>query len=81
MTFEQAMEQGYAIVVSNTHYARELRKKYKYRRFFSVKSKLVDGFKGIYVDEKVKYRFKDSLWYKAYCYGRFAIFGSVPSIE
>lgn len=53
MTFEQALEKGYIIVVSNGVVARELNKRYKTRQFASVNSGpfIFDGVKGIFIDE------------------------------
>ena len=79
MTFEEALNNNYGIVVMNDNIARKLQKEYKRSNFASVNCRLgrLDGYRGIYADESLKGYAEDQLK----IYGAEIVYGKVPLLR
>ncbi|WP_107838401.1 hypothetical protein [Metasolibacillus meyeri] len=85
MTFEEAVEQEYTILVANAQIAYELRKKYKKDIFKSIgigmMSEKLYGLTKLYVDQKLYFDNYDMLERMERAVKAKVIYGNVPDTE
>lgn len=81
MAFEEAVEQGYTVIVANTLIAEKLRKKYKKNIFKSIRSRTLDGLRNTFIDQTLQLDFQNKTKYLERNKGVYdVVYGNVPSV-